>query len=56
MPPIAKLSLPGRAFAYAISDLRSPGGSAALPTSRLGTVAIMVSGVKSWTGSNGGFG
>ena len=56
MPPMAKLSLPGLALARVSSDFKSAAGTAGLPTSRLGTVAIMLMGVKSSSGSKGSFG
>ncbi len=51
MPPIPIVNLCGCARASAISSLRSFAGRLARPTSRLGTRAIMVIGVKSATGS-----
>ena len=51
MPPIPIVSVCGLARANSISALRSFAGRSARPTSRLVTLATMVIGVKSATGS-----
>ncbi|MNT94648.1 hypothetical protein D3C72_2363830 [compost metagenome] len=50
---MAKLSLPGRALASAISSRTSLAGTEGLATRIEGEVATQVSGVKSLMGSNG---
>ncbi len=55
-PEIAKLSFPGFAFASATSSFTEPAGIDGCTTRMCGEYATIVTGAKSFAGSNGSFG